>query len=158
MPGTRFESVRGDLALDSSTPELTPLSINAPTSGRTFGIHPGMPEFQSLYNDGDLAFFSNIGTIVRPTTLADYNNESHLPKGLFWHADQIVHWQTSVPDQRIRQGWGGRTADILNSENDATISMNISLRGNNIFQTGNAVFPYEIIEPWLVKRLISWDF
>jgi len=140
-----YKNVRADLALDGSSPEKTPLPINAPTSGRTFGIHPGMTGIRDLYTSGELAFVSNVGTLVRPTTLSDYNSGSMLPKGLFSHSDQIQQWQTSVPNQRIGKGWGGRTADLLASLNDSTeLSMNVSLGGLNVFQTGNMVVPYAI--------------
>ena len=105
-----------------------------------------MPELAGLFNSGDAAFIANVGTLVEPTTLARYNSGSvKLPLGLFSHADQIMHWQTSVPDSRSARGWGGRVADILNSVNgNPRISMNISLGGTNTFQSGNQTVSYEI--------------
>lgn len=145
-----YKSIRGDLALDSSTADLTPLPISD-QGGRAFGIHPGMPEVRDLYNSGDLAFLANTGTLVRPTTLSMYNNGTDLPLALFSHSDQISHWQTSVPDRRLNagseigKGWGGRTADLLHSLNDSNqVSMNISVSGHNIFQTGQQIVPYGI--------------
>ena len=59
-----------------------------------------------------------------------------------------MHWQTSVPDKRTGFGWGGRTADLLHAVNDDdTISMNISLAGTNLFQTGTSITEYSIV-PW----------
>jgi uncharacterized protein (DUF1501 family) len=56
-----------------------------------------------------------------------------------------VQWQTSVPDQPPRNGWGGRIADLLISLNgSAQISMSISLAGTNTFQVGNNVFEYQM--------------
>ena len=69
-----------------------------------------------------------------------------VPKALFSHSDQIEQWQTAVP-QGMQQlsGWAGRAADILHPSNTgATISMSISLGGNNTFQVGNNVQQFVI--------------
>ena len=68
-----------------------------------------------------------------------------LPLGLFSHADQIAQWQTAVPDGRVAQGWGGRIADLMQGVNlQNGVSMNISLSGSNVFQSGNEVAEYSI--------------
>ncbi|MEM8858581.1 MAG: DUF1501 domain-containing protein [Chloroflexota bacterium] len=138
-----YQTIRSDLALAQSA--LLPLNGTV-ADGRTFGVHPSMPEVQQLYNAGDLAFISNVGTLVEPTTIDDYESGmANLPVGLFSHNDQIEHWQTSVPDQRIGIGWGGRTADLLRGLNsNQDISMNISLSGTNTFQAGTQVVDYAI--------------
>ncbi len=110
-----------------------------------FGLHPGVGKMRDLYDEGHLAFIANVGTLIRPTTLEDYQARNFLPQGLFSHSDQVTHWQTSVPSVRGAGpgGWGGRTADLLASLNaDAEISMNISLSGLNVFQTGENAFAY----------------
>ena len=146
-----YKSIRADLALDGSTPELTPLPISD-AGGRAFGIHPSMPEIRDLYDAGNLAFVANTGTLIRPTTLSDYEQKLDLPKGLFSHADQIKQWQTSVPQGTIGKGWGGRTADLLYSLNSNNqIAMNISLGGANVFQTGSEIIPYAIGSDGSVK-------
>ena len=125
----------------------TLLPLNGTVSdGRSFGVHPAMPEVQQLYNSGNLAFVANVGTLVEPTTRQGYESGmANLPVGLFSHNDQIEHWQTSVPDKRSGIGWGGRTADLLKSLNsNQNISMNISLSGTNTFQAGTSVVDYAI--------------
>jgi uncharacterized protein (DUF1501 family) len=68
-----------------------------------------------------------------------------VPPQLFSHSDQTVHWQTSLPDQPARTGWGGRTADLLHALNEnARISMSISVAGTNTFQVGNVVTQYQV--------------
>ncbi|MEM7672949.1 MAG: DUF1501 domain-containing protein [Verrucomicrobiota bacterium] len=133
-----YRTTRSDLAL--STSNLLALNVGN-TDGRDFGIHNAMPEVQSLFNTGKSAMVCNVGTLVEPTTLASLNSGSaRLPLGLYSHSDQIMQWQTSVPDQRSTSGWGGRIADLLESANsDQTVSMNISMSGNNTFQTGAQV-------------------
>ena len=137
-----YKTTRDNIALDQG--DLLPI-VSGGQNYTEFGIHPSMPELQALYNSGDVSFISNVGTLVRPTTKADYNNKIALPSGLFSHSDQQIHWQTSVPQVKGAGpgGWGGRTADLLMSMNeDAQVSMNISLSGVNIFQAGNEAFAY----------------
>lgn len=138
-----YATVRGDLALPAGS--LLPITPTT-NDGREYGVHPGMPEVQQLFGSGDLAFVSNVGSLVEPTTKAGIlNGSAHLPLGLYSHSDQIMHWQTSTPDRRIAQGWAGRMADLLQSSNtNPTVSMNISLGGTNVFQAGNQVVPYSI--------------
>lgn len=137
-----YARVRGNLAL----PRDTLLQI-APTNlgGRLLGVHPSMPEVRDLFNEGRLAFVSNVGSLVRPTTLADYRANRYRPVSLYSHADQIKQWQTCIPDQRTAIGWGGRAADIIKSLNTpGMVSMNISLSGQSSFLTGENSFNYSI--------------
>lgn len=124
-------------------------SLNTP--GRSFGLHPAMPQLQGLFNAGDAGFVANVGTLVEPVgTVAEYNSgDFELPKALFSHNNQQMEWQTSLPQSLLAfDGWAGRMADIVNIQNDpsATVPMSISLSGNNIMQTGNEVFQYVITE------------
>lgn len=137
-----YRAARSNLAIPNES--LLPLAGDQ--AGKTFGLHPSMPEVQSLYNSGQIAFVANVGTLVEPTTLSAFNNNSaRLPVGLFSHSDQIMHWQTSVPDQRSPYGWAGRMADLLQAENNSgTVSMNISLSGTNSFQSGQNSVSYDI--------------
>ncbi len=127
-------------------PQADILPINPIVSdGKDYGLHPNLPNIQSMFESGNLAFVANVGTLVEPTTLATYNAEQNLPIGLFSHSDQNTHWQTSVPQDRDALGWGGRLADILYSNNtNQDISMNISLNGINVFQQGVNVREYAI--------------
>ncbi len=141
-----YAAVRQDLALSAG--ELLPINpLNAAQVGRQLGVHPGMPELQQLFEAGHAAFVANVGTLVEPgVTKAGFQSGlSKLPVGLFSHSDQIEQWQTSLPDTRAGIGWAGRLADLLNSQNQhPEVSMNISLAGSNVWQTGNSVFEYAI--------------
>lgn len=138
----QYANVRTNLAI----PQNEVLGLNPISSGMSLGIHPAMPEVQQLFQDGKVAFLSNVGTLIEPTTKAQINNNTvQVPLGLLSHSDQVMHWQTSFPQERSSQGWGGRMADILQSMNSSQdISMNISLSGNNIFQTGANATAYTI--------------
>lgn len=136
-----YARVRSDLAL----PRESLLAI-ADKNNRAFGLHPAMASLESLYQSNKLAFLSNIGTLIRPTVIADYRNGTALPRGLFSHNDQQKAWQTSLPQSQAAVGWGGRMADIVNDQvnTNGLVSMNVALNSVNIFQTGENIFPYTI--------------
>ncbi len=140
---TSYTAARGVLSLTRES--LLPLTLAA-GDGRDFGFHPNLPELQTLFNTGRLAMVANVGTLVAPVTRAQYlAGGAAVPEHLFSHSDQSVQWQTSVPDQPLRTGWGGRTADLLRSLNgNSNISLAISLAGTNTFQVGNQVIPYQV--------------
>ncbi|MEE9438717.1 MAG: DUF1501 domain-containing protein [Saprospiraceae bacterium] len=120
------------------------------TGGKKFGLHPSLTNMGSLFESGKLAFVSNIGTLIEPTTKdAIGSGAANLPLGLFSHSDQVMHWQTSVPHDRVATGWAGKMADLLNSlpnppEGNPSISMNISLSGSNVYQTGDLSSEYAL--------------
>jgi len=137
-----YASLRADLALPQNA--LLPLT-GTTAQGRNYALHPGMPEVQSLYANGDLAMIANVGTLIEGVDAAAIQAGAAVPVGLFSHADQIAQWQTAQPDTRSAQGWGGRAADLLSERNMANgISMNISLSGTNLFQAGNSTTEYSI--------------
>ena len=140
---TEYQNIRSDLALPDT--DLLPLA-GTTGDGRSFGVHPGMPELQDLYADGDVGFVANVGTLLEAFDAdAVEAGTARLPLGLFSHSDQIAQWQTAVPDGRVAQGWGGRIADLMGNANLANgISMNISLSGTNVFQSGNTVAEYSV--------------
>ena len=87
----------GGLALHEPDPN-DPLALLPITSSRQntsdgagyseFGIHPDLPYLKTLYDQGDLAFVSNVGSLIEPTSLLQYNNGSKpLPQGLFSHPE-----------------------------------------------------------------------
>ena len=139
-----YSNTRDDLALEKSS------LLDITSSGqpyKEFGIHPSMPFTKQLYEAGNLAFIANVGTLIEPIPNRTFymNNGQLRPSGLFSHSDQQVHWQTSVPQIKGAGpgGWGGRTADLLMAMNkDSKVSMNISLNGVNVFQSGNEAFAY----------------
>lgn len=101
---------------------------------------------KSLFDAGKMAVVANVGTLVVPTTKAQYAARSvPLPPQLFSHNDQQVEWQSSVPDKPFTTGWGGRLADLTNAFNgSSSISMSISLNGQNSFQVGRNVLQFAV--------------
>lgn len=139
-----YAATRTSLALSrDSLYDFTPLN----TGGKTYGFHNSMFRMQELFNSGDLAVVSNVGTLVEPILdNSEYSSGvKKLPLGLYSHSDQAMHWQTSVPQSRDALGWGGRLADLLQKDNSSpNISMNISLSGRNTFQSGADTIEYTI--------------
>jgi uncharacterized protein (DUF1501 family) len=137
------------LALSSSS--ILPLAAHA-SDPFGFGVHPrcaddaARPGITSLYGQGRLAFVANVGTLAERLTKTTYTNSTgKRPSGLYSHADQVRQWHTSVTTGSSTIGWAGRAADLLHAGNtDARVSMNISIAGNNTWQTGRSVFNYNI--------------
>lgn len=150
-----YSSIRTNLAI----PQNDILGLNPLTPGIQLGVHPDMPEIQNLFQQGKVAFISNVGTLVEPTTKQQIiDNAVQLPLGLLSHADQAMQWQTSIPQERSNVGWGGRIADIMQSMNtNQDISMNISLSGNNVFQNGNTAYAYTINNTTGSAEVIGYD-
>ena len=137
-----YKKIRSDLAL--SKDDL--LALDEIESGRTYGVHPGLLELKEIYDDQELAFVANVGTLIEPVDAAAVEaGTARVPIGLFSHSDQIAQWQSAISYQRTASyGWGGRMADLLDPDPANGLSMNISLSGTNLFQTGDRVAPYTI--------------
>lgn len=133
-----YQAARSALALTPSS--LLPITPRT-SDGRSWGLHPSLTELHQLFGAGRVALLANVGTLVEPTTKAQYNARSvRLPPQLFSHNDQQVQWQSSVPDQPFRTGWGGRVADLVNSLNtNSQASMSVTLNGFNNLQVGTDV-------------------
>ena len=148
-----YASVRQNLALPLAS--LLPVTSLNP-DGNSYGLHPTLPEMQTLFNEGKLASVFNAGPLVHPMTRAQYSAGSvPKPPQLFSHSDQVTHWQTSLPDQPPKTGWGGRLADLLHplqwellgdvpSANSAKIALCTSLAGANTFEVGNTFAQYHV--------------
>jgi uncharacterized protein (DUF1501 family) len=148
-----YKAVRSDLAFAANT-NLLPLNPaictpfrNYACNYQSYGIHPQMAEMQTLYNQNKMAFISNVGTLVEPiANKTEFNSGlKKVPLGLYSHSDQIMQWQTSVPQSRDALGVGGRMADLISAQNsNQSVSMNISLGGKNSFQRGANISEYAI--------------
>ncbi len=153
---TSYATARTNMALADSAANATvanpyyiiPLST-ANTPGRVFGTHSSCPEIQSLFDSGKLAFLTNVGSLVEPMTKAQYSaGTRRKPPQLFSHNDQVVQWQTSIPDQISPTGWGGRMADVLRGSawggTGNRLSLSISASGFNTWQVGDLEHLYQV--------------
>lgn len=141
---TAYEDSRGEIALPQSDYNLLPDPLS---DGRQLGLHKNMSEVFDLYNAGKASLICNVGSLIEPTDLNALNlGTAKLPLGLYSHADQAAHWQSTTPEQRnARTGWGGRLADLMSELNgDSGVSMNISVAGRNLYQVGDTTAAFTI--------------
>jgi uncharacterized protein (DUF1501 family) len=131
-----YSAIRGSLALPQAN--LVPL----PETGGTlrFGLHPGLIDWQAIWNAGQMAVLLNAGTLLQPLTRAQYQASTSVrPLNLFSHIDQQHQWQTAISDAPGNTGWGGRIADQFAAANAASrVPTMITASGNNLFVTGQA--------------------
>jgi len=133
------------MAIDKSTlVAVSPTTLD--NIGDTYGLHPDCAKLAPLFDDGNLAFVVNTGTLLQPTTKSLYQTPgTPLPPQLFSHADQQGQWQYGQPKQNGTVGWAGLAADRLSVLNPGmTIPMSISLNGQNRLQAGQSVQPYSV--------------
>lgn len=141
---TTYANSRRSLALPAAS--LLPI---APTNsdGNQYGLHPNCAGLQSLFESSRMAVVANIGTLIQPTTPAQFRATNvPLPPSLFSHSDQQTQWMTSIPNSNLPHGWGGRIADLLNAQGygNAQLATNISLNGSNIWQGGRDTIFYTL--------------
>jgi uncharacterized protein (DUF1501 family) len=120
---------------------------NDPSSATNqYFLHPSVPELTTLFNQGHLAFVVNVGTLVRPITMADYKASSaNYPQQLFSHADQTSQWHQGYAVENATLGWGGQCGDLVKSSNaNAELSPCISIAGANKFEVGVTTVPYQL--------------
>jgi len=133
----QYSSYAGARGVDLTISQASFLAVS-PVSGGSFGFHPNMPEFQSLFNAGKLAVLCNNGPLVEPLTQTTYlNGTGKKPLQLFSHSDQVALFQTSIANAISQTGWGGRLADKTTGLNGtASFPSNVSIAGVNLFLTG----------------------
>jgi uncharacterized protein (DUF1501 family) len=120
------------------------LPIQAVNLGMPFGLHPALPELQTLFAQKKMAILANVGTLLQPTTQAQYNAGVR-PLSLYSHADQQAQWQSAISNNAAGTGWGGRLADKVASFNAASgFPVVTSLDGTVLFTTGTATVPLTI--------------
>ena len=120
------------------------LPIQPVNLGMPFGLHPALPELQTLFAQRKMAILANVGTLLQPTTKSQYNAGVR-PLSLYSHADQQSQWQSAISNNAAGTGWGGRLADKVASFNAASgFPVVTSLDGTVLFTTGTATVPLTI--------------
>jgi len=122
--------------------QLTPQTTLS--SQRAYALAPGLEPLVPLFHSNELAVLLNIGTLVEPTTKAQYLTKSvRLPPKLFSHNDQQAFWQTSATEG-TPSGWGGRMGELfMASQSNANLTA-ISVSGQAAFLSGRTLRPYQI--------------
>ena len=112
--------------------------------GRQYALAPAMAPLLPLFQKEKLAVILNVGTLVRPTTMAQFKERGFpLPPQLGSHNDQSSYWLSSNPEGAV-SGWGGRIGDLLQSGNGKPAVTCISATGNAAFLSGKSVFSFSV--------------
>jgi cullin-associated NEDD8-dissociated protein 1 len=126
-----YSDIRGNLALEKEF--LLPITAKKKTtkSGqvcRRFGLHFGMEAIQRLYNDGDVLFIANAGTLTEPITKEEYTKrQKRIPKPLFAHNTQTRYAQTMDGlNAERKNGVLGRILDVMYADGVSTASYMVS--------------------------------
>ena len=140
-----YNSVRNAAGLAIAQPSLLPIS---PAGGGSYGLHPSLPELQTLFGQGRLAVVCNTGPLVEPLTRATYQNGTgKKPLQLFSHSDQVGLWQSSIANSVAQTGWGGRMADKTGGLNGAAnFPQVVTIAGISLFVTGVTSRPLAIAD------------
>lgn len=138
----------GGIALAKSA--LTPTLLNpavALPAGRQYALHPSMGGMANLFNTGRAAVQLNVGPLIVPLTLAQYNSPNRtlfpLPPKLFSHNDQQSVWQSSQSEGSTI-GAGGNMGDLALSSNANSLFTCISASGNSVFLAGDSALQYQV--------------
>ena len=124
---------------------LTPSDGQTLTNNLQYALSPQLPRLKTLFTDKVMAPLLNVGPLVTPLTLAEYQNNSKLrPAKLFSHNDQQSTWQSSDPEGSSI-GWGGRMGDLAMSHNGTNALFTcISATGNAVFLAGQKALVYQV--------------
>ena len=140
----QYAAARQNIALNRSQLDATALSpINA-LGGRQYALAPNLAPLLPIFNAGKMAAVLNVGTLVQPTTKAQYQAQSvKLPPKLFSHNDQQSYFQASSPEGAT-SGWGGRIGDVFQSGNGSATLTCINASGNAVYLTGKSALQYSV--------------
>jgi len=135
-----YSTIRGPLAI----PQAQLLQLNG--SATNFALNPNLPDVQALFNNKNAALVTNVGTLMQPTTRAQYLAGSLVPTNLFSHVDQQNEWQNAAQSSATESGWAGRIADLISGQYNlgAKIPMITSVAGDTLFCNGTSSTPVSV--------------
>jgi uncharacterized protein (DUF1501 family) len=137
-----YAKIRGPLAIpQTGTGGLIQLAAMP-----NFGLNPNLPDIATLFNSNNVALVANVGTLVEPTTKAQFQAGTGLPTNLFSHPDQQLEWQNASQSGSTSTGWAGRIADQLSAayNTGAQVPMVTSVAGDTLFCNGSASTPVSV--------------
>jgi uncharacterized protein (DUF1501 family) len=143
---TLYAQSRTNLTLAQTA--LLPLATptNPSMAGRQVSLRSELQPLKTIYDAGKAAVLANVGTLVVPTTMAQYRARSvPLPPSLFSHNDQQSVWQTyNGRREGARVGWGGRMGDLLATSNQFQNFTCVSASGTAVFLSGQTSVQMQI--------------
>jgi uncharacterized protein (DUF1501 family) len=134
-----YATVRGPLALPQS-------SLLQLAQAPNFALNPNLTEIRSLFDSKAAALVTNVGTLIAPTTKAQYQSGTTVPTNLFSHPDQQLEWQNAAQSGATQTGWAGRIADKLTTSYNpgGQVPMITSVAGDTLFCNGAASTPVSV--------------
>jgi len=144
-----YQAQRPTLAYTRTALDATALSPVAAPVDRDgvpyqYALAPELSPLLPLWQAGQLAAVLNVGTLVQPTTKAQYSAKSvPLPPKLFSHNDQQSVWQSSSPEGAT-SGWGGRIGDLFEAGNGKATFTCVNVSGNAVFMSGRSAVQYQV--------------
>lgn len=137
-----YADLRGPIKIERT--EQLDITSAAHPSQQQFGLHPSCSAMRDLYNDQNLAFVTNVGALIEPTTRETFANRAvRIPPKLFSHLSQKDFVRIGLPfDGERVSGWAGRIADLY--QDTATAPLNLSFVGENVWQRGDVTNGYAI--------------
>ena len=140
-----YASIRGSLATPRANLAATALAPSvALPGGRQMALAPELAPLKPLFDAGRLGVLLNVGTLIQPTTQAQYNARSvPLPPKLFSHNDQQSVWQSSLPEGAT-SGWGGRMGDLFMAGNGSATFTCVNASGNAVYMSGREAVQYQV--------------
>ena len=140
-----YQAARANLAHARDGLAATLLDpVSALAGGRQYALAPTLSPLMPLWSAGRMAVVLNVGTLIQPTTKAQYTAGSvRLPPKLFSHNDQQSFWQASNAEGAT-SGWGGRIGDLLQSGNGSATLTCINASGNAVFMSGRSAIQYSV--------------
>ena len=141
----KYAAIRTGIATAQASLAATVLAPAAPLpGGMQLALAPELAPLKAIFDAGRMAVQLNVGPLIQPTTLAQYNAKSvPLPPKLFSHNDQQSVWQSSQPEGST-QGWGGRMGDLALSSNGKATFTCVSVTGNAVYLAGQTAQAYQV--------------
>ncbi len=140
-----YQGMRPTLAYSQAA--LAP-TVLAPTialpGARQYALAPELAPLLPLFTANRMGVMLNVGTLIQPTTKAQYTNGSvPLPPKLFSHNDQQSVWQSQAPEGAA-SGWGGRMGDLFVAGNGSATFTCVNVSGNAVYLSGNTAVQYQV--------------
>jgi uncharacterized protein (DUF1501 family) len=141
----KYAAIRGALATAQSALAATTLTPTVPLpDGLQLAVAPQLAPLKPAWDAGKLALQLNVGPLIVPTTVAQYNARSvPLPAKLMSHNDQQSTWQSDLAEGAT-SGWGGRMGDLMLSGNGGSVFTCTSVTGNAVFLAGQSAVQYQL--------------
>ena len=132
-----YQGMRPTLAYTQAQLAGTVLSPGvALAGGLQYALAPELLPLKSIFDSGRMGVMLNVGTLVQPTTKAQYAaGNVPLPPRLFSHNDQQSVWQASSPEGAT-SGWGGRMGDLFEAGNGNAVFTCVNVSGNAVYLSG----------------------